>query len=213
MLKKTHISFQVIFLTVFSTCAFLEATTTEQYVEQAEKLQKQSYQAAEQEHFRIIREYGSGADWANLAEFYFETDQHEKLAKVYTKIRNDFPDKISQVEKYWLSSYNKKAWEEYEQRKSLYAYYDQKLVQNDLKKCFSAWDGSHIATTALIKKAMNDPDSYKHDETRIMNNGTNVIVITSFRGKNAFGGMVKNSIMVSTDPDTCAVIEVLSEGK
>jgi hypothetical protein len=40
---------------------------------------------------------------------------------------------------------------------------------------------------------MNDPDSYDHVETKYVDKGTYIRVISTFRGKNAFGGMVKNT--------------------
>lgn len=59
---------------------------------------------------------------------------------------------------------------------------------------FSAWDGSHIQLERIIKKAMNDPSSYDHVETRYADKDDFILVNTTFRGKNAFGGVVKNSI-------------------
>jgi hypothetical protein len=41
---------------------------------------------------------------------------------------------------------------------------------------------------------MNDPDSYKHEKTVYSDKGDYLIVIMTFRGKNAFGGMVKNTV-------------------
>jgi len=59
---------------------------------------------------------------------------------------------------------------------------------------FSAWDGSHRNLTELIKKAMNDPDSYEHVETVYWDKGDYLIVMTKYRGKNAFGGKVLGMI-------------------
>ncbi|MGB2925493.1 MAG: hypothetical protein WBB82_09345 [Limnothrix sp.] len=75
---------------------------------------------------------------------------------------------------------------------------------------FSSWDGSHIELTKLIKKAMNDPKSYKHEETRYVDNGDYLIVGTTFRGKNALGGVVLNSVTAKADLDG-KVIEVISQ--
>jgi hypothetical protein len=66
---------------------------------------------------------------------------------------------------------------------------------------FSVWDGSHNELTKAIKKSMNDPDSYKHEETRYVDRGDYLIVITSYRGKNAFGGVVKNTATAKIDLD------------
>lgn len=61
-----------------------------------------------------------------------------------------------------------------------------------IKAQFSGWDGSHINLTKVIKANMNDPDSYEHVETRFLDRDEYVLVITKFRGNNAFGGKVVN---------------------
>lgn len=76
-----------------------------------------------------------------------------------------------------------------------------------LSNCFSAWDGSHIKLTKLIKESMNDPDSYEHIETHYWNNNGKIYVETTFRGKNAFGGIVKETISATIDFN-CNVIEI-----
>lgn len=40
---------------------------------------------------------------------------------------------------------------------------------------------------------MNDPDSYDHVKTYYYDMGDHLIVVTSFRGNNAFGGKVLNT--------------------
>jgi hypothetical protein len=64
---------------------------------------------------------------------------------------------------------------------------------------FSSWDGSHRGLEKIIKKSMNDPDSYEHDETRFRDDGDKIFVITKFRGKNAFGGTVSNTVSAYVD--------------
>jgi hypothetical protein len=64
---------------------------------------------------------------------------------------------------------------------------------------FSPWDGSHKGVTKKIKSLMNDPDSYKHVETRYQDKGEYVIVLTTIRGKNAFGAVMKNSYLAKVD--------------
>jgi len=76
---------------------------------------------------------------------------------------------------------------------------------------FSAWDGSHRALTEIIKKSMNDPSSYEHEETVYWDKGDHLVVKTTFRGKNAFGGTVKNWVMAKVDLNG-NVIEVISQG-
>jgi hypothetical protein len=68
-----------------------------------------------------------------------------------------------------------------------------------VEKQFSPWDGSHINLEKTIKSTMNDPASYEHVKTTYSDLGENLIVRTTFRGKNAFGGVVTNTIMASVD--------------
>ena len=77
-------------------------------------------------------------------------------------------------------------------------------------KHFSAWDGSHDGLTKLIKSSMNDPKSYEHVETRYSDKGDHLIVGTTFRGKNAFGGVVTSTIIAKVDLSG-NVIEVISQ--
>lgn len=74
---------------------------------------------------------------------------------------------------------------------------------------FSGWDGSHRNLERLIKSSMNDPDSYDHVETVYWDRGDHLIVQTRFRGANAFGGIVIDSVKakVSLSGSILAVIE------
>lgn len=80
----------------------------------------------------------------------------------------------------------------------------------EIEKNFSGWDGSHNGLTAAIKESMNDPKSYEHVETRYSDKGDHLIVTTTFRGKNAFGGVVKNSVTAKVDLNG-NVIEIISQ--
>jgi len=79
-----------------------------------------------------------------------------------------------------------------------------------IKDQFSKWDGSHIALSIWIKAWMNDPDSYKHVKTTYWDNGDHLIVRTEFRGKNGFGGVVKNSWKAKVDLNG-NVIEIIEK--
>jgi len=56
---------------------------------------------------------------------------------------------------------------------------------------------------------MNDPDSYDHAETKYWDMDDHIVVLTTFRGKNAFGGTVKNSVKakISLDGESIEIIE------
>lgn len=77
----------------------------------------------------------------------------------------------------------------------VWLYPDEPEVKNtrkeQLQEYFSVWDGSHIGLTKTIKSAMNDPNSYEHEKTIFWDRNTYLIVKTTFRGKNSFGGVVK----------------------
>ena len=78
-----------------------------------------------------------------------------------------------------------------------------------IEQQFSAWDGSHNNLERVIKKAMNDPDSYEHDETVYWDMGDHLVVKTTYRGKNAFGGVVRNFVKakVSLDGDILQILD------
>jgi hypothetical protein len=86
----------------------------------------------------------------------------------------------------------------------------EQIRDNKIKFQFSAWDGSNRALEKYIKSSMNDPKSYEHVETRYSDEGDYLFVSTTFRGKNAFGGVVTNNISakISLDGD---IIEILSQ--
>jgi hypothetical protein len=75
---------------------------------------------------------------------------------------------------------------------------------------FRVWDGSHRALTEYIKNRMNDPQSYEHGETRYTDKGDYLIVTTTYRGKNGFGGVVKCWISAKCDLDG-HVLEIIGQ--
>lgn len=78
-----------------------------------------------------------------------------------------------------------------------------------IEEQFSVWDGSHIKLTRLIKDSMNDPKSYEHVETLYWDLDDYIVVSTTFRGSNAFGAIIKNSIKakISIDGENIEIIE------
>ncbi len=80
-----------------------------------------------------------------------------------------------------------------------------------IMKYFSAWDGSHRGLTRFIKKTMNDPGSYKHIDTLVVDKGSYLIVKTTYRGKNGFGAIVKGFISAMVDLNG-NVIQILAQG-
>lgn len=79
----------------------------------------------------------------------------------------------------------------------------------DIEHCFDPWDGSHIELTRLVKESMGDPDSYNHVETTYSDLDSVLLVETTFRGRNGFGGMVKQTVLAITGSKNCFVIEII----
>lgn len=84
--------------------------------------------------------------------------------------------------------------------------------QIQVEKQFSTWDGSHDGLTKVIKEAMNDPDSYEHVETIFWDMNEYLVVRTTYRGKNVFGGVVKNYVKAKVDFNG-NVLEIIEQGQ
>lgn len=76
------------------------------------------------------------------------------------------------------------------------------------ENCLSSWDGSHTKLKMLVKRSMNDPDSFDHVETLYKLYKDYAVVIMKFRGKNAFNATVVNSVTAKVDLKDCEVLEV-----
>lgn len=131
------------------------------------------------------------AQETTLLEEVAKTVDQAKRAEIYGKLSTLFPDNKKYAEQH--NSYVKAVQEEKE--KAAAAEARKKLIESQ----FSAWDGSHITLERAIKKSMNDPDSYEHDETSYWDRGDYLVVLTHFRGRNAFGGMVRSSVKAKID--------------
>lgn len=82
------------------------------------------------------------------------------------------------------------------------------LRQEKIKGGFSSFDGSHYELTKYIKVQMNDDDSFEHIETTYSDKGKYILIETRFKGKNVFGGIVKQSIQAKADTNG-NLIEIL----
>ena len=83
--------------------------------------------------------------------------------------------------------------------------------KKQIESQFSAWDGSHRNLERAIKQSMNDPDSYEHVETVYWDMQSYLVVKTTFRGKNAFGGLVINWVKAKVDL-AGNIISVIEQG-
>jgi len=85
----------------------------------------------------------------------------------------------------------------------------EQIREERIEKYFDVWDGSHINLTKIIKDSLNDPESYQHDKTLYVDRGDHLIVETTFRTKNKYGGMVTYQIKAKTDTSG-NVLQVIS---
>lgn len=125
----------------------------------------------------------------------------EENKNLYQQLSNMHPDNEKYKEK--LAHYTAKIAEEKQAKIAAEA------RKKRIEQQFSAWDGSHNNLERVIKKAMNDPDSYEHDETVYWDMGDHLVVKTTYRGKNAFGGVVRNFVKakVSLDGDILQILD------
>lgn len=85
----------------------------------------------------------------------------------------------------------------------------EQIRQDEISRGFSAWDGSHVQLERYIKKNLKDPDSYEHIETRYGDQGDYLLVSTSYRARNSFGGMVVGKVIAKAAIDG-QLIEIVS---
>lgn len=137
--------------------------------------------------FRSVPVSAADSFYACMSEFSFTKDDALTLGDVFGWCFNDYESDPT----------------------SLY----RKINLDNFKDNFSGWDGSYRPLEKLIKASMNDDSSYKHVETvyhLILNKDPHAIVKTTFRGTNAYGSVVKESVSARVDVTTGEVVSVLS---
>jgi hypothetical protein len=82
--------------------------------------------------------------------------------------------------------------------------------QKKINSQFSIWNGSHINLEREIKDSMHDPNSYQHIKTGYYDKGDYLIVSTTFRGKNAFGALIKNTVKAKVNLEG-HILEILEQ--
>lgn len=128
--------------------------------------------------------------------------EYEKNQIIYQQLVNLHPDNKQYKSK--LEFYKNKMEKEKERLKVVAE------RKRKIESQFSPWDGSHRNLERVIKKAMNDPDSYEHAETVYWDKGDYLVVRTTYRGKNAFGGVVKNFVKAKVSLDG-QILQILDE--
>lgn len=127
--------------------------------------------------------------------------EHEKLNAMFI---NKLAENVDKKAEYLAEIEEQRVLAEKEAEKKRAAERKKKIEMQ-----FSAWDGSHNNLTWVIKESMNDPKSYKHVETVYWDMGDHLVVRTTFRGTNAFGGVVKNTVKakISLDGNVLEIME------
>jgi hypothetical protein len=114
------------------------------------------------------------------------SSEYNKNQKLYLQLVSLHPN--NQAYKNKVKIYSEKIEKEKQERLAAEA------REKQIEEQFSVWDGSHRNLERVIKKAMNDPDSYEHDKTVYWDRGDHLVVKTTYRGKNGFGGVVRNFV-------------------
>jgi len=180
-------------------------------------------------HYAIVGIFVfSEADWATVdklkrfiesksdADLQFDKEYIKHIKAVYSYIASlsseegslgyyDGHLRSQNYEKLWTDEFTREIERRIDEKGRTEA--RKKLVE----KQFSAWDGSHRNLTRVIKRLLNDPDSYKHVETVYWDRGDHLIVKTTFRGKNAFGGVVLNWVKAKVDLNG-DVLKIIEQG-
>lgn len=78
--------------------------------------------------------------------------------------------------------------------------------------CLSGWDGSSKELVAAVKAQLRDPDSFEHEETKIMpeKNGKHAVLMR-YRAKNGFGGVNRGRVAATIDHESCAAEILLAD--
>lgn len=159
-------------------------TQTSKYLVSGDEELKSIISSAKKEIEKIRKSENTKRLLAELKKVPFS--EYEKNLKLYQQLASLHPN--NQKYKNKINAYSEKiAKEKQEQLAS-------EARNKQIEEQFSAWDGSHRNLERVIKNAMNDPDSYEHDETKYWDRGDHLVVKTIYRGKNAFGGVVRNSV-------------------
>lgn len=89
-----------------------------------------------------------------------------------------------------------------------------KVNFDNFQSNISAWDASYRPLEKLIKDSMNDELSYVHVSTAysfILNDNPYAVVKTSFRGKNGYGAVVKNTVTARVNIKTGEVEKITDQ--
>lgn len=165
--------------------------------EDADKTLKEYRNESKENRHDIVKEYvdfksvpASSADafYACMSEYAFTKDEALKLGDVLGWCFNEFEKEPQSL--------------------------NNKINLDAFQGNFSGWDGSYRPLEKLIKASMNDDSSYKHVSTvyhLILNKDPHAVVKTTFRGTNAYGGVVKQTVAARVNVRTGEIVSLLPD--
>lgn len=80
-----------------------------------------------------------------------------------------------------------------------YNSYSSSISDTQIQNMLSSWDGSLPALKELVKKNLNDEDSFKHIQTGYINKGSYVEIKMIYSAKNAYNATIKSYIKVKVN--------------
>jgi len=119
-------------------------------------------------------------------------------------VYKEYINKVKEIEKQeeqerLIEAENKRKAEEFRAR--------EKERQEAIYRQFAS-DGSHPGLIRYIKSRMNDDTSFRHQLTKVVDNGNCLIVSMEYRGTNAFGAVMLGNVIAEIDPYSGEILSV-----
>lgn len=80
-----------------------------------------------------------------------------------------------------------------------------------ISRKFHPTEKYHYLLVEAVKRAMNDPDSFRHGSTSFEKKEDHVIISMYYYGRNGFGGMVRRFVKVRADRNAGDILEILED--
>lgn len=140
-------------------------------------------------------------------------DKKIPICDYYSKVisNKETPIQLSKEEKHLVLKYAEKLCITVRQvEKEVYSNRNPDIItDSQIQNMLSSWDGSLPSLVDLVKKSMNDEDSFKHIQTGYINKGSYIEVKMIYSGKNAYNATIKAFIKVKVDA-TGKIIDIIS---
>lgn len=144
--------------------------------------------------YRAQREARTAELVAKLREV--PVSEFAKNKRMYQQLVNINPENSKYQEKlnFYSRKLNEKMLEERKEQQRLERERKERIIKFGKVPTQSAWDGSYIVVENYLKRAANDPDSIEVDGcTKVYHTENGWLVGCDYRGRNAFGALVRQS--------------------